>query len=92
MQKLNSYFADFKQMKKVGYFVNNTVSQATFGCLLLTVQPLYVWWDAMPRHWPPIAFTVSAMDLREHFFLSGVFYLTLIPAGFKASPAMEVQP
>ena len=39
MQKLNSYFADFKQVKeKVGYFVNNTVSQATFGYLPLSTN------------------------------------------------------
>ena len=29
--------------------------------------------------------TVSATDLRERFLLSGVFYLTFHPAGFKAS-------
>ena len=32
------------------------------------------------------------MDLREHFLLSGVFYLTLLPAGFKASQGPAVQP
>ena len=36
--------------------------------------------------------TASAMDLKEHFLLSGVFYLTLLPAGFQASQGPEVQP
>ena len=36
--------------------------------------------------------TASATDLRERFLLSGVFYLTLLPAGFKASPGPAVQP
>ena len=37
--------------------------------------------------------TASATDLREHFLLSGIFYLTLLPAGFKASlqPAVQTQ-
>ena len=29
--------------------------------------------------------TASATDFRERFLLSGVFYLTLLPDGFKAS-------
>ena len=36
--------------------------------------------------------TASATDLRERFLLSGVFYLTLHPAGFKASSEPAVQP
>ena len=35
-------------------------------------------------YFPP-PFTVSATDLRERFLLSGVSYLTLLPAGVKAS-------
>ena len=33
----------------------------------------------------PTLFTVSATDLRERFLLSGIFYLALFPAVFKAS-------
>ena len=32
-----------------------------------------------------VIFTMSATDLREHFLPSGVFYLLLLPASFKAS-------
>ena len=49
--------------------------------LFFLVSPCY-WQDAMPCQWSS---TASATDLREHFLLSGVFYLTLLPAGFKAS-------
>ena len=34
---------------------------------------------------PTHPFTASATDLRERFLLSGVFYLALLPAVFKAS-------
>ena len=40
------------------------------------------------RHAMPVVIlwsTTSATDLRECFLLSGVFYLTLLPASFKAS-------
>ena len=36
--------------------------------------------------------TESATDLRKHVLLSGVFYLELLPAVFKASPELAVQP
>ena len=49
----------------------NTVSQATTGYLLLTVQHLCDLGDAMPCHWSPDAphspFTVSAMDLSVFY-------------------------
>ena len=83
-QNLSSNITDFKQH-----------SQATFGRLLLTVQHMY---DLrMPCHalvtkyFPP-PFTESATDLREHFLLSGIFYLALFPAGFEASLGLTVQP
>ena len=41
---------------------------------------------------PEQTFTASATDLRERFLLSGVFYLTPLPAGFKASLGAAVQP
>ena len=37
-----------------------------------------------------VIFTVSAADLRERFLLSGVFYLTLLPASFKSYLRPEV--
>ena len=50
----------------------------------------------MGRHATPLVTlffgTASATDLRERFLLSGVFYLTLHPAGFKASSEPAVQP
>ena len=36
--------------------------------------PVVIWWS-----------TMSATDLRERFLLSGIFYLTPLPASFKAS-------
>ena len=39
-----------------------------------------------------VIFTASATDFRERFLLSGVFYITLLPAGFKASLGAAVQP
>ena len=37
------------------------------------------------RHFPPNPVIVSATNLRERFLLSGVIYLALLPAVFKAS-------
>ena len=37
-------------------------------------------------------FTVSATDLRERFLPSGDFYLTVLPASFKASLGLAVEP
>ena len=37
-------------------------------------------------------FTASAMDLRERFLISSIFYLALLPAGFEASLGPAVQP
>ena len=74
--------------EKVGYFVNNTVRPplVTYPLLWSTCvtfrTPCHaIGHQLLPNH----PFTVSATDLREHFLLSGVFYLTLLPAGFKAS-------
>ena len=39
-----------------------------------------------------VVVTASATDLRERFLLSGVFFLTLLPAFIKASLELEVQP
>ena len=39
---------------------------------------------------PVVIFYASATDLRERFLLSGVFYLALLPASFKASLGLAV--
>ena len=49
-------------------------------CFLLS--PCYLQ-DTMPCQWSSSDFTVSATDSRERFLLSGVFYLTFLPACFK---------
>ena len=40
---------------------------------------------SVTSYFPPSSVTVSATDLREHFLLTGVFYLALFPAVFKTS-------
>ena len=76
--------------------LNNTVSQAAFGYLLLTVQHLYDLGDAMLHRWSPgtsrSPCTASTTDLRERFSLSSVFYLALLLAGFESSLGHAVQP
>ena len=37
------------------------------------------------RYFPPDLVTANAVDLRGRFLFSGVFYLALLPAVFKAS-------
>ena len=39
-----------------------------------------------------LVITASATDLKERVLFSVVFYLTLLPAGFKASLGPAVQP
>ena len=41
----------------------------------------------MSCHWSSSDFTMSTMELRERSLLSGVVYLTLIPAFYKSPPA-----
>ena len=64
------------------------------GYLLLTVKHLYDLYDVIPCHSSPDAshppITASAMDLRECFLLSELFYLTLLPAAFKVSLGLAV--
>ena len=68
--------------------INNTVSQAAFGYLLLTVQHLYDLGDAMLHRWSPgtsrSPCTASTTDLRERFLL--------LLAGFESSLGRAVQP
>ena len=65
------------------------------GCYAMPGVTLFFWLspsqcyleDAMPCQWSSSSFwwsTASATDLRERL-LSGVFYLTLLPASMKAS-------
>ena len=58
-------------------------------CFLLS--PCYLQ-DAMPCQWSSSDFTASATDFRECLLLSGIFYLTLLSASFKASLGLAVQP
>ena len=106
-QKLNSYFANFEQVgyfsdieqiKKGGCFFQTTqlvrlplVTYPSLCSTCVTYQTLChaIGHQLLPTH----PFTASATDLRERFLLSGIFYLTLLPAGFKASlgPAVQLQ-
>ena len=54
------------------------------GHFVFLLSPCYLQ-DTMPCQWSSSDFTLRATDLRERFLLSGIFYLTLLPAGFKAS-------
>ena len=47
------------------------------------LSPCYLQ-DAMPCQWSSSDLT-QVLRIWEHFLLSGVFYLTLLPASFKAS-------
>ena len=96
IQKLNNYFADFKQVKKVGYFVNNTVFRpllVTYPSVCSTCVTYGTLCHAIGRQLLPThLFTTSATDLRKRFLLWGVFYLTLLPASFKASLGRQFNP
>ena len=84
-KNLSIIFADSKQSKRpfgetpwlMGHHATPLVTLFFIITMLLTghhAMPVVILW-----------FTASATDLREHFLLSGVFYLTLLPASFKAS-------
>ena len=71
-------------------------SKATSVYLLLTAKHLCYLRDVMPHHWSPgtfhSPFMASATGLREYFLLPYIFYLTHLPAAFKASLGLTVHP
>ena len=100
------FFADFEQVKKseskkvftILLTLNNTVSQATFGYLLLTVQYLCDLLDTMPPHWSPT--TSHPPFYRECYGFERAFFtlrrfLPYTPScffqGFPWEPAVQPQ-
>ena len=85
-QKNVGYFADFEQV-----VILLTVTQLGHLWLPSAYYAAPVWFTG--RYAKPLVTSyvssnpvvVSATDLRERFLLSGVFYLTLLLAFFKAS-------
>ena len=79
-------------MKKNSFW-KNYVTYGTpcraIGHFVFLLPPCYLQ-DAMPCQWSSSGFPVSATDLTEHFLLSGVFYLALLPASFKESLDLAV--
>ena len=91
-------FADVEQVKKMLIILltlNNTVRPllvtynslcstcVTYGTLCHTIVHQLL---------PSLPFTANATDLRERFLLSGVFYLTLLPAFSRILWEPAVQP
>ena len=88
------YFADFEQvfiytkiLTVILLTLNKTVRPplATYSSLCSTCVTYGALCHAIVHQLLPThPFTASVTDLRERFLLSGVFYLTLLPAFFKA--------
>ena len=90
-----AYFANFGQFKKVLVILltlNNTVRPplVTYPSLCSTCMTYGTLCHAI-GHQPLLTHPImaSAMDLRESFLLSGVFYFKLLPAFFSGFPGRD---
>ena len=83
---------DTTKSKLTSYFCNKLKTwrnSVTYGTPCYAIGHFVFWYNHVtyrtPCHASGHLVTASATDLRERFLLSGVFYLTFLPAGFKAS-------